>query len=86
MRIPRLDQWEPVLVVWMDSVAGPDEWRKLNARDREIHGVITVGQVESQGDDRLTLVFTRDDGGGTKQVRGFITIPTVAITELKRLA
>jgi hypothetical protein len=84
MRVPRLSEWEPILVEWVDSNGGEAGWTEITRRDQDIHGCVTVGQVYSQEDDRITVVLTRDGELG-EMVHGYITIPTVAITRLVRL-
>ena len=82
-RFPQLEQWEPVEITWTDSNGGGGEWIEITASLQSIHGVVTVGQVYSQDDDRITVVLTRD--WASEMVHGFITIPTVAISRLVRL-
>lgn len=84
MRIPQLGQWEPVVVTWNDANGGEEGWTKLRKAHREIAGCVTVGQVESQSADRLTLVFTIDHT--SRECRGTLTIPTSAITKVTRLS
>jgi hypothetical protein len=84
VRLPQLGQWEPVIIEWIDANGGAPGWGKLRHQDREIHGVISCGQVESQSNERVTLVLTRDTT--TKNVHGTMTIPVVAIVKLTRLS
>ena len=85
VKIPKLTRWEPCLIHWVDANGGigTGGWFKIQKQDRQVDGCVTVGAVESQDEDRITLVLTRDTV--TKNVHGMITIPVVAITKLVRL-
>lgn len=83
MRLKRFDKWTPVVVFWNDSQGGDSGWHKIRKKEREVSGCVTVGQVESQDTDRVTLVMSRDDVN--KHVDGVLTIPLTAITEVREL-
>lgn len=88
MKLPKLKQWEPVLVEWIDSSGGRASWEpvKLAKADIDIEGLVTVGMVHSQRNDRLTIVLSHDGAPGKRRhVHSFITIPAVAITSIYRL-
>lgn len=85
MKLPKLTRWEPLLVHWIDANGGIGSggWFKIQKQDRRVDGCITVGAVESQDEDRITLVLTRDTV--TQSVHGMMTIPVTAITKFVRL-
>ena len=83
MKIPQLGQWEPVLIEWIDSTGSVEDWEEVPAAGQSPYEITTVGQVYAQGDDSLTLVFSWVES--TQIAGGYITVPTIAITRLKRL-
>lgn len=85
MRIPtNLDQWEPIRVQWVDSTGSVDDWEEVPAAGMSPYDITTVGQVYATGPDSITLVFSLVED--TQVVGGYITIPAVAITGIKRLS
>lgn len=81
--MPQLSQWEPIYLEWMDPNGIDSGWVKLGKKDRMIEGAKSVGMVESQDDDRVTIILCYDHVN--KHVNGGITIPNVCITRLVRL-
>lgn len=83
MKLPKFEPWEPVMINWNDATAATEGWHKVRKHERLITGCVTVGQVEKQTKDTLTIVLSHDTRSG--DVYGCITIPTAVITMFARL-
>jgi hypothetical protein len=83
MRLPKMEQWELIEVEWVDSAGTENGWHKPGKKEMEIHGCVTVGQLYAQSVDRIVIVLSRDST--SKNIDGIITIPTVAVTALRKL-
>ena len=83
MRLPKMSQWDLLLIEWVDSAGGDSGWHKPKKKELEIDGCITVGMVYAQSPDRIAMVLSRDTAND--QVDSVITIPTCAITGYTRL-
>lgn len=84
MRIPPLNQWDPVEVHWMDSAGPQSGWHKPSKKEMEINGCVTIGQLYAQSRDRIVICLSRDTT--CKNVDGLITIPAVAVTSIRTLS
>jgi hypothetical protein len=83
MRLPKMEQWELIEVEWVDSAGTENGWHKPGKKEMEIHGCVTVGQLYAQSTDRIVIVLSRDST--SQNIDGIITIPTVAVTALRKL-
>ena len=83
MRLPKMSQWDLLLIEWVDSAGGDSGWHKPKKKELEIDGCITVGMVYAQSPDRIAMVLSRDTK--MNNIDCVITIPTVAITSFTRL-
>jgi hypothetical protein len=84
VKIPKLNKWDCVRIVWSDPHAIPGEWQRVSAKDMSVDGCVTVGQVYKVHADRLTVLCTYDTI--LRNANGGITIPFVNIAELTVLA
>jgi hypothetical protein len=90
MRIPKLKKWEPIELRWIDSMADSG-WKPESAHtpegvDRDLEH-LTVGYFFMETPRTICVIQSRSDWDyETKNVDGVMSIPKVAVLNLKRLS
>ena len=83
MRLPKLERWDSVEIVWHDAHGGgSDTWETLGAEHLKLEQVVTTGQFFDKTDEAICVVLSHT---GRNHVDAYITVPLVNVEAIRRL-